>query len=181
MYVAPLAELDNIPSLVAMIGNTQSQAMLDQINSRWGGTASVSFGQVSNPLNENFRNFANLVNGQLARTDRVIREVTQSIIYPEHFRVIDSEEALAAAPVCMQPALLMTPGVFELFKEHKLSAWDWNPDTFPNEDVYGKQLDSGKVVIDPRDPSTVPEYVVSTWNSMESELFGLNDEHQEIL
>ena len=180
MYVAPLCEIDNIPSLGAMIGSTQSQAILDQINSRWGGTASVSFGQINNPMNDHFRNFMNLIHGQIARTDRVIQEVTQSVLYQEHWRVIDSEEALAAAPASMQPAILMTPGVFELFKEGKLSAWDWNPDTFPEEDVYGKQLNNGKVVIDPRDPSILPEYVVTEWNSAEKD-FEMTDEQQEIL
>lgn len=180
MYVAPLREIENVPSLGAMIGSTQSQVILDQINSKWGGTASVSFGQINNPLNDNFRNFMNLLHGQLARTDKIIQEVTQSVLYPERWRVIDNEEALAAAPASMQPALLMTPGVFELFKERKLSAWDWNPDTFPKEDVYGKQLNNGKVVIDPRDPSIVPEYIVTEWNSDEKD-FEMTDEQQEIL
>jgi hypothetical protein len=180
MVVAQLREIDNIPSLGALVGSTQSQAMLDHINSKWGGTASVSFGQINNPMNDNFRNFMNLIHGQIARTDRVIQEVTQSVLYPEHWRVIDSEEALAAAPASMQPAILMTPGVFELFREGKLSAWDWNPDTFPKEDVYGKQLDNGKVVIDPRDPSILPEYIVSEWNSAEKD-FEMTEEQQEIL
>lgn len=180
MYVAPLAEIDTIPSLMAVIGSTQSQSVLDAINARYGGTASVAFGQTTNPMNEDYRNFMSLVHNKIEKADNIIREVTQSILYPEHWRVIDTEEALAAAPACMQPALLMTPGVFELFKENKLSGWDWDPDTFPNEDVYGKQLNNGKIIIDPRDPSILPEYVESEWNSAETD-FELTDEQQEIL
>ncbi len=181
MHVAPLAELDTNPSLGAVIGNTQSQHTLDQINAKWGGTATVSFGQIENPLNAGYRNFMNYIQGSLARTDRMVQEVTQSIMYPEHWRVIDSEEALAAPPAAMQPALLMTPGVFELFKEHKLSAWDWDPDTFPDEDVYGKQLNNGCVTIDPQDPESVPEYIVEEWNPALEEEFGMTDEQKEIL
>lgn len=180
MFVAPLCEIDNIPSLGAMVGTTSSQAMLDQINARWGGTASVSFGQIDNPMNEGYRNFMNVIHNTIAKTDRIIQEVTQSVMYPEHWRVIDSEEALAAAPVSMQPAILMTPGVFELFKEGKLSAWDWDPNTFPDEDMYGKQLNNGKVVIDPRDIENSPKEMVTVWNSAEKE-FEMTDEQQEIL
>ena len=180
MFVAPLQQIDNVPTLYGLIGGVQSQVVLDNINSKWGGTASVAFGQISNPMNEHYRNFMGLIQGQIARTDNLIREVTQSVLYPEHWRVIDSEEALAAAPACMQPALLMTPGVFELFKEGKLSAWNWDPATFPDEDVYGKQLENGRITIHPDDADNLPEAIVSTYDTAEID-FQMTEEQMDIL
>ena len=180
MQVAPPQTMSIIPSLGAMLGSIQSAQMLDHINSMMGGTASVSFGQLSNPMNDGYRNFMNLVQGQLSRTDRIIQQVTQSIEYPEHWRVIDNDDALYAPPPSMQPALLMTPGVFELFKEGKLSGWNWDPSTFPEEDVYGIQLNSGHMVVDPRDRSTIPEYIETEWHSEYTD-FEMTPEQIDIL
>ena len=41
-------------------------------------------------------------------------------------------------------------------------------------------MNNGKVIIDPRDPSILPEYIVNEWDSAEKD-FEMTDEQQEIL
>jgi hypothetical protein len=164
MYVARLYEIDNVPTLSAMVGSVGSQDVIDQINMRWGGASTVAFGQVTNPLNTGYQQFLNLVNGQLARTDNLVQQVAQSVIYPETWRTIDSEEALVLPPASMQVALLTTPGLFERFKDHQISGWGWDPDTFPDTDPYERALNNGKVETRP-DPNDVPDEVVTEWST----------------
>lgn len=164
MYVARLYEIDNVPNLSAMIGSVGSQDVIDQINMRWGGASTVAFGQVSNPMDTGYQQFLNLVNGQLARTDNIVQQVTQSVLYPETWRTIDSEEALVMPPASMQVALLMTPPILDLFKNHQISGWGWNPDTFPDTDMYERTLNNGMVETRP-DPNDVPDEVVTEWST----------------
>lgn len=175
MQVRPLRLIDNVPSLAAMVGSVSSPDVIDQINLRWGGASTVAFGQASNPMNTGYQNFLNLVQGQLARTDHLVQEVTQSVLYPETWRTIDTEEALAVPPVSMQVALLMTPPVLELFKNHQLSGWGWDSDTFPDRDMYARTLNNGKVETMP-DPEDVPDEMVTEWSMDEAEYDIDNDE-----
>jgi hypothetical protein len=181
MQINRLTESQTYPSVIELIGSNQSQAVIDEINTRWGGSETVSFGQASNPMNERYHHFMNVMNNTLAKADSLIREVTQSIMYPDHWRPILDEAALQVTPECMQPALLMTPGIFDLFKQRKISGWNWNPDTFPDVDLYGKQLSNGVVMIDPRDPSTLKDIPDVEWNSAEDEFYGLTDEQKDAL
>ena len=175
MYVARLYEIDNVPNLAAMIGSVGSQDVIDQINMRWGGASTVAFGQISNPMNTGYQQFLNLVNGQLARTDNIVQQVTQSVLYPETWKTIDSEEALVMPPPSMQVALLMTPPILELFKNHQISGWGWNPDTFPDTDMYERTLNNGKVETRP-DPKDVPDEIVTEWSTDTADYDIDNDE-----
>ena len=164
MYVARLYEIDNVPNLSAMIGSVGSQDVIDQINMRWGGASTVAFGQVSNPLNTGYQQFLNLVNGQLARTDNLVSQVAQSVLYPETWRTIDSEEALIMPPPSMQVALLMTPPILERFKDYQISGWGWDPSTFPDTDMYERTLTNGMAETRP-DPKDVPDEIVWEWST----------------
>ena len=175
MHVRPLRVIDNTPSLAAMIGSVGSQDVIDQINARWGGASTVAFGQANNPMNTGYMQFLNLIQGQIARTDNLVQQIVQSIIYPETWRTIDSEEALAMPPPSMQMALLMTPPVLELFKNHQISGWGWDPDTFPDRDMYERSLNNGKVETRP-DPNDVPDEVVTEWRTDETE-YDLDDDN----
>ena len=161
MYVANLAELDNVPSLGALIGNTHSQEVLERINAKWGNSA-VSFGLPSDPFNDQYRNFMNLVNGQLAKTDAIVRATVSSIMAPNTFRPIQNETDLILTPPCMQIPLLMMPQMHDLFMERKIWGWGYDPASLPTDDQYGRLINNGKIEWDPRDPSTCPEYI--EWN-----------------
>ena len=165
MYVAPLALIDTPPSLAAMIGGTSSQDVIDAVNLRWGGASAVAFGQVSNPLNTHYQQFLGMIQNKIAPADRLVQQVTQSVLYPETWRTIDSEEALAMPPPGMQVALLMTPPVLELFKNHQLSGWGWDPDTFPDTDQYARSLNQNVAewTGDPDIP--VPDEVTHEWST----------------
>ena len=180
MYVARLYEIDNVPNLSAMIGNVGSQDVIDQINLRWGGASTVAFGQVSNPMNTGYQQFLNLVNGQLAKTDNLVQQVAQSVLYPETWRPITNEEALVMPPPSMQVALLMTPPVLELFKNHQLSGWGWDPDTFPDTDMYARTLNNGMVETRP-DSKDVPDEVVHEWSTATAEYDIDSDEDYDAL
>ena len=49
-----------------------------------------------------------------------------------------------------------------LFVTNKIWGWDWDPNSFPKEDVYGRLINNGRIGWDPRDPSTCPEFI--EWN-----------------
>ena len=164
MFVAPLSEISTAATLAGMLGSVCSQDVIDQINLRYGGASTVAFGQVTNPLNTGYQQFQSIVQGQLAQTDRLVQEVTSSVLYPETWRPITSEEALAIPPPSMQVALLMTPPLLELFKNHQVSGWGWDPDTFPDTDQYARSLNNGKVEWTGI-KETVPDEVVSEWST----------------
>lgn len=164
MYIAPLCEIDCTPTLAAVIGTVSSQDVIDQLNLRWGGASAVAFGQVNNPMDTGYRNFLNIVNGCMAKTDNVVRQVTQSVLYPDAWRTIDSEEALILPPPSMQVALLMTPPLLDMFKNHQVSGWGWNPDTFPDTDMYERTLNNGRVETRPN-PDDVPDEMTWEWGT----------------
>ena len=160
MYIPPLTEIDNVPSLGAMIGNLHSSSVLDEINAKWSDNA-VAFGLPSNPFGEGYKNFMQIVDHQINVTDKMVMQTTSAVYNPHTYRVVTDEDGLALMPPVMQPTILMMPVVCDLFRERKIWGWNWNPDSFPESDQFGRLISNGKAEWDPRDPSTCPEYL--TW------------------
>jgi len=169
MYISPLQDIDNVPSLGAMIGSVRSPDVLEQINAKWGSNT-VAFGMPNHPFAEHYKHFMNLVNGQLAHTDQVVMSTVEAVMNPNQFKVIQNETDLALVPPCMQIPLLMMPQMYELAMEGKIWCWGYEPASLPTEDAYGRILSNGKVEWDPRDPSTLSEYITWEWKQDDPDL-----------
>jgi len=169
MHISPLQEIDNVPSLGAMIGSVRTTDVLDQINAKWGSNT-VAFGMPDNPFQEHYKHFMNLVNHQLNTTDQLVLSTVEAVMNPNRFKVIQNETDLALTPPCMMVPLLTMPQMYELAIEGKIWAWGYDPATLPSDDPYGRILNNGKVEWDPRDPSTLPEYITWEWRSDDPDL-----------
>jgi len=177
LFISSLQDIDNVPSLSAMIGNVNAPAVLEQINAKWGNNT-VAFGMPSNPFNDNYHHFMNLVNKQLANTDKIVMATVNAVINPNQYRPIQSETDLILTPPCMQLPLLMMPQMYDLAVENKIWAWGYDTSTLLKEDVYGRIINNGRIEWDPRDPSTCPEYI--TWEFKQDDP-DLSDEEWEAI
>lgn len=160
MYVAPLTEIDSVPSLGAMIGNVHSQDILTQINARWG-TNTVAFGLANDPYKDEYQNFMNLLNTEIQKSDDYVLNTTQRIFNPDIYMPITNEHDLACIPQCMQIPMLMMPVMRDMFEQGMIWGWGWNPESLPEEDVYGRLIDNGRITIVPGHPEETPDYI--TW------------------
>lgn len=158
MYIPDIMDIDNSPSLGAMIGTTHSPDALNALNEKWSA-GGVAFGLPTNPDSDNYKHFMGLVNAQINKTDTIVRQTMESILLPNEYRVIDNETSLALMPPIMQVPMLMAPCLNDMFRDRKIWGWGWNPDTFPQEDVYGRLINNGRIEWDPRDKDTCPEFI----------------------
>jgi len=147
MYVAPLTEIDQVPTLGAMVGSLHSDEILAQINGRYGSNA-VVFSQGDDPYFSHYQNFMALVQHQTQVSDQYVLNTARIIENPNLFRPIETEQDLAVVPQCMQIPLLMMPDMRTLLENGQIWGWGWDPDTLPEEDVYGRLLNNGKFTVD---------------------------------
>ena len=160
MYVAPLTEIDSVPSLGAMIGNVHSQDILTQINARWG-TNTVAFGLANDPYKDEYQNFMNLLDTEIRKSDDYVLNTTQRIFNPDIYMPITTAHDLACIPQCMQVPMLMMPAMRDMFEQGMIWGWGWNPESLPEEDYYGRLIGNGRAVIVPQAPDATPDYI--TW------------------
>lgn len=169
MYVAPLTDIDSVPSLGAMIGSVHSQDILDQINAKWG-TSTVAFGLADDPYQEQYRHFSSLINAKLKESDNYVMQTTQHIFNPDIYMPITSEHDLACIPQVMQLPMLMMPQMRKMLEKGMIWGWGWTPEHLPEEDFYDRLIKSGSIEFVAGDPKTVPDYIVWDYKSTDPDL-----------
>jgi hypothetical protein len=134
-----------IPSLGAMLGNVHSNDVLDRLNMASGG--GVIFGQPGDPFKDRYKHLREQLGTSLALADQIIERTRQVVMEPEKMVPITSVEAMYDVPKSMQLPILMYEPVRTLLQEGRISGYDIDPANLPDEDVYGRLINNGRVVI----------------------------------
>lgn len=141
--VRSIQQLSMIPSLGAMLGNVHSNDVLDRLNMASGG--GVIFGQPGDPWRERYKHLKEQLSSNLALADKIVERTRVLITEPQKLVPITSEEALYEVPQSMQLPILMYEPVRQLLEEGRISGYDIDPANLPDEDVYGRLVNNGKV------------------------------------
>lgn len=75
------------------------------------------------------------LNFELSRT-------VNMLMNPDNHRILDSVEAFRSIPSCMELPILMYAPVLEGFRQGRIEGFGYDPDSLPDEDVYGRMLDN---------------------------------------
>lgn len=141
--VRSIQQLSMVPSLGAMLGSVHSNDVLDRLNMASGG--GVIFGQPGDPLRERYQNLRAQLANSLMLADRIVERTRQVIFEPERMVPITCVDDLYNVPQVMQLPILMYEPVRTLLEEGRISGYDIDPKNLPDEDVYGRLINNGKV------------------------------------
>lgn len=141
--VRSIQQLSMIPSLGAMLGNVHSNDVLDRLNMASGG--GVIFGQPGDPFRDRYKYLKEQLSSNLALADKVVERTRVLITEPQKLVPITSEDSLYEVPQSMQLPILMYEPVRQLLEEGRISGYDIDPANLPDEDVYGRLVNNGKV------------------------------------
>ena len=151
--VHSLQSLSILPSIGAMLGTTHSEEVLDRLRQQNG--AGVIFGQEGDPYADKYNALCSLVHDQFGEADRTIQVIQEVIMHPNTYRAIESVEDLYAVPECMVEPILMLPAISGLLKDGRIYGYGIKPENLPEEDVFGRLIDNGKVeCVDGKMPDT---------------------------
>lgn len=156
VIVRDIQSLSMMPSLGAMLGNTHSTEVLDRLNMASG--CGVIFGQPGDPLREQYKSLRALLTNNLQLADSVVERTRQIIYEPERMVAITSIEGLYDPPKCMHLPILMYEPVRTLLEEGRISGYDIDPKNLPEEDVYGRLINNGRVDLLEKDAEFVWEW-----------------------
>ncbi len=161
MVIRPLTSCSMVPDAGMLFGNRGNQAIVDSINSRWS-TTGVIFGSDNDPFADRFADF-NRAYINVARDTIDLLNETYSFIMDRNIIVpINSQKALMAVPECMQRNILTYEPIRNMFEDGRISGWDVDPTTLPDEDVVGRMLNNGYMGPDPF-TGEVPDEVTWHW------------------
>lgn len=125
-----------MPSLGMLIGSRASSDVFDSVNSF--GHKSF-FGSDFDHISQEF------FNRHVRPMDQLTIEISNTvnmILNPDQFRILDTMEALQSTPPCMEMSILLYEPVRKLFEQGRVEGYGYNPDTLPDEDVYGRLIDN---------------------------------------
>lgn len=167
MQILPMSDLTMTPTLGALLGTSVNGSVLEGINQQYGN--GVLFGN-EDPFASRFSALKNIVQNQLLVAGAQVEQIRAEIASPYQYREIQSEDDLRNIPLVMQLPMLMTPKVRELFDDARISGWNFEAGSLPEEDFYGRLIDNGTVTIDHSNSETNPEYFTYEFNSSDPDL-----------
>ena len=166
--VRTIQQLSMIPSLGAMLGNVHSNDVLDRLNMASGG--GVIFGQPGDPFKDRYAYLREQLGTSLSLADKIIERTRQAILEPERLTPITSVEAMYDVPKSMQLPILMYEPIRTLLQDGRISGYDVDPNNLPDEDVYGRLINNGRVEINSGVDEMVWEWKTDDPNLTEEDL-----------
>jgi hypothetical protein len=127
-----------MPSLGVLIGSRVSHGVFDQIQET--GHSSF-FGSEFDTLTRDF--FQRHVE-PLERVRVELQDTMAAIMNPDYFRILQSFDAFRSVPLCMELPILMFGPVKQAFLEGRLEGYGYNPESLPEEDVFGRMIDNSR-------------------------------------
>ena len=163
VVVHSIRSLSMMPSLGAMIGSTHSSEVLERLNMASGG--GVIFGQPGDPFRDRYQALKSVLMDNLNAVDRVVTQVQQTVTQPTKMIPITSVEAVQNIPPCMTLPFVMYEPIKTLLTDGRIDGFGIDPRFLPEEDVYGRLINNGKV-----DISAGDKEIVWLWRTDDPEL-----------
>ena len=146
VIVHDIQSLNMMPSIGAMIGNVHSPEVLERLNMASGG--GVVFGQPGDPYADRYAALKNILMSNLQVADQTVTQAKAAVYDPERMVPLTNIDAMREVPPCMKLPIVTYAPVRTLLEAGRISGFGIDPRFLPDEDVYGRLIDNGKVRID---------------------------------
>ena len=149
VQVHNLQMLGVIPGIGSMLGTNHSPAVLERLQAQSGGQ--VIFGQEGDPIADRYRAMCDLIHKHFDIANQAMERVRETIVNPNVFRPIECEEDLYNVAPCMQEAIITYEPIRQLIEDGRIYGYGVKPENLPEEDVYGRLINNGKVKTDSKE------------------------------
>ena len=146
VVVHDIQSLNMMPSIGAMIGNVHSPEVLERLNMASGG--GVIFGQPGDPYAERYSALRSLLMDNLNIADQIVTKARELVNEPERMIPITSIDAVRDIPPCMKLPIVTYEPIRQLLEAGRINGFGIDPRFLPDEDIYGRLINNGKVLID---------------------------------
>ena len=146
VVVHDIQSLNMMPSIGAMIGSVHSPEVLERLNMASGG--GVIFGQPGDPYADRYGHLHSLLIDNLRVADQIVTQARTAVYEPERMVALTSIDAMREVPPCMKLPIVTYEPIRQLLEAGRISGFGIDPRFLPEEDVYGRLIDNGKVKID---------------------------------
>ena len=125
--------------------------IIEQINKKWGGTAGVIFGQPGDPYANRYAAFNQLL-GNIQQAELQVTKAIKILDNPNAIRPLLTADDLRFTPESMQLPILLYAPVRALLEADRITGYDIDPASLPEEDCYARLINNGTVDLAPVDP-----------------------------
>ena len=145
MRVLSLITLPQSIPMQLMTGQAGHQAVLEELNATWRNAGSgVIFGS-DDPFESRFQAFSDMLGKKIETVKNTVLKAVETICCPNKFQEIGCEEDLHHVPACMFIPILTDPFIRPIFESGRLDGWGVTAEKLPDEDVYGRLINNGRI------------------------------------
>lgn len=174
MFGARVHSLQTIamtPTLGALTGSCHSQSVIDTLNSKWGNTGGVIFGQPGDPYMDRYKALTSQIVDNLVSAGNIVAETNAVILQRNEITPIINEEDLSTCSPAMQLPILMYAPVRELFEADRIDGYGFKKENLPEEDVFGRLINNGRIELTGQvKGEKKPEFYEWLWKSDDPDL-----------
>ncbi len=145
VIVRDIQTLSVMPTLGAMLGTTQSNAVLERLNMASGG--GVIFGQPGDPYADRYAALKEVLINNLNVADKIVQDTRAAVLNTNRMVAIDSIDMMYEPPPCMKLPIVMYEPIRTLLEAGRINGFNIDPRYLPDEDVYGRLVDNGKIMV----------------------------------
>lgn len=128
----------------ALLGTTGRQELINSINARCGGSS--FFGSEQNPYRDQYFSFMSKIVAPLRQAKEKLLVASNLLYKVDSYRAIDSlAELEKGIPPCMHMGIITYPPIRQMLEEERIDGFGIKPEHLPDEDVYGRLINNGRV------------------------------------
>jgi len=144
MEVMSLITLPTSIPMSLLTGQAGHQAVLEELNASWRNSGSgVIFGTDS--FESKFQAFSNMLGERIESVKNTVLKAVETVCCPNKFQEISCEDDLYHVPACMFIPILTDPVIRPVFEKGKLDGWGVTASQLPEDDVYGRLINNGRI------------------------------------
>ena len=163
MQILDLQVIQRPLSAGTLMGDTGSMRTVQAINSLYNVTGGTVYSEAGATHMSMVQQSIDNIVGKLMTANDMLRSITD-------FRVISEPDQLCYVPEPMQIPILCMPEIRELHKAGRIYGFGIPYDAVPEEDVYERMINNGRVEIVSYKDNPEEIYQEWTWNSDDPEL-----------
>lgn len=133
-----ITQLNDVPSVGALLGSRGSQELLSSINRSLGSNA--FFGSNDDRYGHLHQNFVTKFIEPIRRANSMICDLSARLVNNDYFRSLTTPDELRACPPCMMPSLLTHEPLYNLFRQGRVNGWGYVPEAFVDAREQYKRL-----------------------------------------